>query len=225
MDANQQWRELAENYAALVDEELEAIALQAYDLTDIARQALQAEISRRHLNIELQLRAPDTEEQPSLEEELPLEKEGKKPRKGYPPGFDPEDWGLVNFTHVEDIEEARKIKACFDDAGIPSYYGPDLVDDLRLLPPSFKGALRVKVREVDSSRARAVRNNCAPPPESGEEEELTDYSVHCPKCNSAEVVFQGLDESDPDSAVAPKYTWSCEACGHQWKDDGVEAAT
>ena len=42
IDVNEQWRSLQENYAAMADEELEAIAKEAYDLTDIARQVLQS---------------------------------------------------------------------------------------------------------------------------------------------------------------------------------------
>src|SRR5215469_13100891 len=211
IDLNQQWRELQESYSAMSDEELQTIADDSYDLTDVAKQALQAEISRRHLKIELQQRAPEAEEE-------------EKPPEGYPPGFNPEDWGLTNFSYVNDPERARKIKECFDEAGIPSYLGPDLVDDVRLLPSSFQGSLQVKVREVDLNRARAVMKNCSPEPED-DDVEIPDYSGHCPKCHSTEIVLQGLDEPVEGSATAPKFTWSCDACGHQWKDDGIESET
>lgn len=212
IDVNQQWRELQESYSAMSDEELQTVADDSYDLTDMAKQALQGEISRRHLKIELRQRAPASDE------------EEQKPPEGYPPGFNPEDWDLTSFSYVDDQERARKIKECFDAAGIPSYFGPDLVDDLRLLPASFKGAVQVKVREVDLDRARAVMRDCAPEPEEADEE-IADYSGHCPKCHSTEIVFQGLDEPAEGSVTPPKFNWSCDACGHQWKDDGIEPET
>jgi hypothetical protein len=215
IDVNEQWRRLQDNYAALADEELEAIGREAYDLTDIARQALRAEISRRQLTVEL-LQSPPSEQELLAEAELAAQEREKSPR-GYPPGFDPEDWGLVSFSRADDIEEARKLKACFDEAGIPSYFGPDVVDDLRLLPSALKWPVEVKVREVDSGRARVVMAQCVPAP-AGEEEAI-DYSVHCPKCHSAEIVLQEFDES----RKGPRFNWSCDACGHQWKNDGIES--
>ena len=217
IDTNRQWRELQENYAAMADEELAAIAAQAYDLTDIARQVLAAEISRRQLTIDL-LQAPATEQVLPVGDELPALDENQS-RNGYPEGFDPEDWGLISFSHVDDIEQARKLKACFDDAGIPSYFGPGVVDDLRLLASPFKGTLEVKVREVDLGRARVVMNDCAAAPADGGTDNTAVYSAHCPKCRSTEIVFQELDES----GTAPEFSWSCDACGHRWKDDGVES--
>ena len=212
MDVTQQWRELQENYLAMADEELAAVAQEAYDLTDVARQALQAEVSRRHLPVILQLQAPTEED----------EKE-QSPPKGYPPGFDPADWGLIHFTYADSLERAREIKKCFDDAGVPSYYGPNLVDDLRLLPSPFPRSVEVQVRETDQPRAIAVLSRCAPPTADEAEEEIPDYSGHCPQCHSTEIVLQGLDASGEESAAAPKYSWSCDACGYQWKDDGIES--
>jgi DNA-directed RNA polymerase subunit M/transcription elongation factor TFIIS len=217
VDIQEQWRRLQENYASLADEELEAIAREAYDLTDIARQALQAEISRRQLTIALR-QSPATDEDLTAEEGLPTQEEGES-RRGYPEGFDPEDWGLVSFSRVDDIEQARKLKSCFDKAGIPSYFGPDVVDDLRLLPASLKGSLEVKVRELDLGRARAVQNDCMPAPAGEDEGQAVEYSAYCPKCHSAEIVFQELD----DSEAAEKFSWSCDACGYHWKDDGIES--
>jgi len=218
IDVNEQWRELQENYAAMSDEELEAGAHEAYDLTDIAKQALQAEISRRRLKFEMH------EQPPGSQEEL----EQEEPPQGYPPGFDPEDWGLIDFSYADSLERAREIKQCLDNAGIPSYFGPNLVDDLRLLPSPFPESVRVKIRETDQGRAIAALNRCAPQPEN-QDEEISEYIGRCPKCHSSEIVFQGLDESgedsSDDSAAGSKYNWSCDACGYQWKDDGIEKET
>jgi hypothetical protein len=212
MDVNEQWRVLQENYAAMADEELEAVAYEAYDLTEIAQKALQAEVARRNLPVEVRLNSPAEDKSSVPEEDLP---------DGYPEGFNPEDWGLISFSHVDSIEEARKLKASFDDAGIPSYYGPDVVDDLRLVPADFKGSLEVKVREVDQARALAVLRAFAPASDVEEEDEPSAYN--CPKCHSTEIVFRKLDKSKLAPGESPKFSWKCDARGYKWKDDGIES--
>jgi hypothetical protein len=48
-----QSRRLQERYASLTDDELEAVANDAFDLTDVAQQALQGEIASRGLHLPL----------------------------------------------------------------------------------------------------------------------------------------------------------------------------
>jgi DNA-directed RNA polymerase subunit M/transcription elongation factor TFIIS len=144
IDVNEQWRELQENYAAMADEELEAIAQEAYHLTGIAQKALQAEISRRNLNLELLLQAPADEPESSVEEEIPASEENASP---------------------EELQAE---------------------------------------------------------PGSGDEDEITDYSAHCPRCHSTEIIFRKLDKSKVEPEHDPKFSWRCDACGYKWKDDGME---
>lgn len=219
IDVNERWRVLQANYGSMADEELEAVAREAYDLTDLAQQALRAEISRRSLNIELLLHPPATEVEPSFRRGA----SGEEQRSGYPAGFDPEDWGLISFSHVGDIEQARRLKECFDEAGVPAYFGPDVVDDLRLLPTPFPGTLEVKVREIDLARARAAMSSCAGDSDDVRDEAASDYGAHCPKCHSTEIVFRKLEKSKVQPGEAPKFSWKCDACGYRWKDDGIES--
>jgi DNA-directed RNA polymerase subunit M/transcription elongation factor TFIIS len=48
----------------------------------------------------------------------------------------------------------------------------------------------------------------------------------CPRCKSPEIVFLGLDAEPKDPAEGAtadsSFNWRCDACGHRWKDDGVE---
>ena len=213
IDTNQQWRELQENYASMADEELESVAAEAHDLTEMAQKALQAELARRNLPIEVRVSAPGEDESSMQEDDGAAE--------GYPEGFNPEDWGLISFSHVDNVEEARKLKASFDDAGIPSYYGPDVVDDLRLVPADFKGSLEVKVREVDQARALAVLRAFAPASDVEEEDEPCAYS--CPQCHSTDIVFRKLEKSKVEPGASPKFSWKCDACGYKWRDDGIES--
>jgi len=214
LDANREWRRLSEAYAAMNEGELQAVADDAYELTDIAKQVLQAEISRRGLAIELQ-------------------KETRTPEDPDPPPEDatvnPADLDLVELFRVWDMDEATQVKERLHAAGVPSYLGPDLVDDIRLLHASFERGVGIKVRDFDEQRAMAALSHYSRSPQPDAPKAETDdgeYAAHCPRCHSTEIVFQSLD-LDPatKSAFDSKFNWSCDACGYQWKDDGVEAET
>ena len=53
LDPVEESRRLQERYARLSDDELQAVADEGYDLTDLAKQTLQAEILGRGLHIQL----------------------------------------------------------------------------------------------------------------------------------------------------------------------------
>src|SRR3569832_941329 len=55
LDPPAEWNRLSQLYRGKSDDELENIAAEAYDLTDIAREVLASEIRERHLPIELTL--------------------------------------------------------------------------------------------------------------------------------------------------------------------------
>ena len=52
---DQQFRQLKENYEHMTEGELAALAEEAYDLTEIAREALQAVITEKGLDLRLKL--------------------------------------------------------------------------------------------------------------------------------------------------------------------------
>jgi DNA-directed RNA polymerase subunit M/transcription elongation factor TFIIS len=77
----------------------------------------------------------------------------------------------------------------------------------------------LRVRHVDKQRALYVLSRSLPP----DSKDDTEYvSPVCPKCNSREIVFQNLEGEGLDSSFDAKFNWRCDACGHQWKDDGIE---
>jgi len=71
--------------------------------------------------------------------------------------------------------------------------------------------LKLGVMEGDLKRAHAAVERAF------EEEEDKDYAVLCPKCRSGAVVLEERDSS----STAP-FHWHCDACGHQWSDEGIE---
>ena len=217
VDVNQQWRELQENYAAMSDEELETVAQDAYDLTDVARQALQAEIARRDLRIELQQSAATPDEPASPEPETETESETEL-----------DSSQLTDLQRVWSLDEAKQLKETLDWAGVPVFFGPERVEDLAMLNDGFEHGVDVRVRDFDQQRATAALAQAAAKKEQPQEnaQEETPYTPHCPRCHSTEIVFQSLDlDPGTTSAFDSKYNWSCEACGYQWKDDGIESET
>ena len=218
---DQQWRELSERYQQMSDEEIQILANEGYELTEVAKEILQSEIARRGLKIKL------STEPPAVAGSAVAPKRDND-------DFDPEDLDLIKINPIWDMEDARRTKGILDNYGVPSYYGPDDVEDVETLGPIFAKAaaeasrrgyevgIDLKVpRRYRNQAAQALANWAADHPDSPERVDESDYAAQCPKCHSPEIVFEGLDGAAPDPADAA-FKWHCDACGHAWNDDGVE---
>ena len=109
-------------------------------------------------------------------------------------------------------------------AGIPSFLGPDRVMHLEEFQGRFDGPVGLKIRDVDRDRTVATlrRALAAAWGDNKDPDEEKNYAVLCPKCRSAKVILEGRDTDDLDkSPRRDKFQWSCDACGHQWVDDGI----
>lgn len=201
---DQQLRQTKEHYARMTEGELCALAEDAYDLTEIGREALQAIITERGFTFRLKLEPPAP---PSAEP--------------------PDDEGLINFRWPENVDEAWRWMGTLSAAGIPSFIGPDNVMHLEEFRREFDGPVSLKIREGDQERAIAAvraahaRTNRDDDTKEDPEEEK-DYAILCPKCRSAKVVLEGRDTDDlVKSPPRDKLQWICDACGHQWEDEGI----
>jgi DNA-directed RNA polymerase subunit M/transcription elongation factor TFIIS len=205
IDVQQQWRELEETYSQMADEELESLASQAYELTDIARQVLQRQITSRNLKFSLSLRPP------------PDESPGDGPRGD----LDPAELPLVHCSEVWSADEARIVMNTLYKAGIPAYLGPDLVEKVEDFPANFEKGIEVFVRDVDQQRAHAALRDINRPADDRTDDEPEASLPRCPKCGSEEIVFLELERAADHAADDPKFHWHCDACGDDWQDDGV----
>jgi DNA-directed RNA polymerase subunit M/transcription elongation factor TFIIS len=203
VDRKSQW--LKENYAHMTEDELCAVAKDAYDLTEIAREALQAVITERGFTVRLNL------ERPALS---PVD----------------DDEGLINFKWPDNVEHAWRWMQILTAAGIRSFLGPDNVMHLEEFQGKFDGPVSLKVRDVDQDRAYAAvaraweRADQARTKGDGNKEEPEEekaYAILCPKCHSTQVVLQGREPELKDPHFTAKFQWSCDACGHQWVDEGI----
>ena len=189
MNHTDQYRKLEELYAEMSDRRLEEMAEQIDNLTDMAKEVLEAEISRRGLG--------------KGTPEAPVE------------GPVPSGDELVGVWGVKDDIEAESVMSVLESAGIPAVLG---VEQYELVDGGFEDQLVVKV--VRESRLRAMELLHQHFPRELEQHAADELVVVCPSCKSPDIIFQSLD-SQPGTNVAAKFNWSCDACGHQWRDDGL----
>ena len=138
-DPAREWQRMQEVYARMSEDELEKVAGEAYGLTDIAKQALEAEIRTRRLDISL----PQSPQEP-VEEEPIGEAE-----------FDPANFELAEVRTAWDAADARMAKGILDAAGIRSYFGPDNLESIDEYKGSY--ARGVKLRVLSEHQQLAYR--------------------------------------------------------------------
>jgi DNA-directed RNA polymerase subunit M/transcription elongation factor TFIIS len=206
-DVQKQWGNLVEAYAGMSEGELTSLAEQAYELTDLARQALQAEIKARSLHVELAETASNPPERAQEEAQGDL---------------DPAELDLLPVGRVWDASEAQGLMKTLYEAGVPAYLGPEYAESVDDFRGNFEAGIDVQVRTVDHQRALAALAAASPKTDDDTEDEPS--VVVCPACKSDEVVFEELvaAASAADSAPSQKFRWRCDACGHEWEDDGIE---
>ncbi len=214
-------------YSGQLDGELEKVAGQAAELTEIAREVLRAELSRRGLNIE----ALDRTLAPTP---VPVKPPTPPPRIKTPsaelPAWLDADLALrelVTLRKFRDMPEALLAKGCLESAGIDSCLVDDNLVRLDWFWSNLIGGIKLQVDPKDFDVAQQILDQ--PIPEGFEVPGIGEYQQpHCPKCQSLDVTFQELDR--PVSYVTawlhmpiPVYrrAWRCHSCYSEWEDDGV----
>jgi DNA-directed RNA polymerase subunit M/transcription elongation factor TFIIS len=204
---------LAEHYRRLTDEELLALATRREELTELAQQALEQEISTRKLS------APSAGP--------PVATRPAPPPDFDKPDFDKEDEyaeerRLVEVGTVWSEADARRLQTLLNAWGIPFYIGPEKATSVDDVTSIFAEGIPMQVMQIGVPWAREAMRNYFPQdqPAEPELEDAGDVAVHCPKCHSEEVVFDDLVEQT--AGAEAKYRWTCDACGYEWEDSGVE---
>jgi len=231
-----EYRRLEELYAEMSDQEIEAMSGQMEDLTDTAKQVLRAEISKRGLGP----RGLDAADDPvkvarrALNAEIceqELDAQGLDTanqldpflRDPFPAGLDPARYHMYCVEKATDAAEAREIMNVLETAGLKAYLGPDNVESVDDYRGSYEEGVEIKVMKFQAKYAIAELRRFAAREAQRETSEDENLVARCPKCNSGDIVFQSIDV-EPGTEPGPdaKYNWTCDACGHQWKDDGIE---
>ena len=109
-----------------------------------------------------------------------------------------------------EADEAREIMKALYDAGIPAYLGPEYVEDVSDFRGNFDGWGRhTECEPWTSSEHWRLSRQCSP--KTGDKTEEESYAVHCPECESGEVVFEELVAAASDSTAAQKFHWRCDS--------------
>ncbi len=119
---------LAQAYAEMSEGELEKLANEAWSLTDLAREALKKEISRRKLGITLRDSAPKKEE----------------PSK------------IVILRRYTSAPEALVAKSVLDSAGIECFLGDENMIRMDWFWSNALGGVKLCVLEEDAEAAAAL---------------------------------------------------------------------
>jgi len=193
----ERWR-LAWHYGEMADGELEALAAEAGSLTEVARRALQSELNKRGLPVELQ--APAAAVTKAL----------------------PESRKLVTLRRFRDMPEALLAKSVLESAGIDCALADANIIRTDWLWSNMLGGIKLRVQEEDLEAASNLLNQNSPEPQGASGGELAELA--CPRCSSADLSLEDSHEPPTNagrlvfSAAGDDPTWICHSCGHSWQD-------
>lgn len=224
IDPEQEKRRLADFYAGQMDGELEKVAAEAYELTELAREALRSELVKRGLTPRF------TEQAPIIVKKEP-EREVGDPTPSVPPEEEISgDDGEFEFRNrilirrFRDLPEALLAKGSLDSAGIDCALGDDNIVRMDWLWSNSMGGVKLFVDAEDASAANEILSQ--PIPEHLDVPGIGDYAQpHCPKCGSLDVNFQELEPAAYASLWVgvplpfQRRAWRCRSCGAEWEDE------
>jgi DNA-directed RNA polymerase subunit M/transcription elongation factor TFIIS len=134
---DQQLQQLKGNYEYMTEGELCALAENAYDLTEIAREALQAVISERGIAVRLKLEPPATS------------------------SAEPPDENLVIFGWPEGAEAAGRTMKILAAAGIPSFLSLEVrADDVKRAQAALQRVIDDELEKDDPEEKKEYAILC-----------------------------------------------------------------
>jgi len=183
-------------YSGMSNTELERVAAAGYELSDTARQTLEAEIFRRGLSMAI----------------------------AASPGVDVYELNeTVTLRKFRDLPEALLAKGGLESAGIEAYLVDDNMVRMDWWYSNLIGGIKLKVRPDDVEAANEILSQ--PIPEAIEVEGVGSYEQpKCPQCQSLDVSYQQLNKLVSYGSLyfgfpIPLETkaWTCQACHHTWE--------
>ena len=202
LDEQLERRRLAANYAAMTDGELQRLARHADSLTELAWDALEDELDRRHLEL------PD-EATPEPRQQMEMRE-------------------LVTIRQFRDLPEALLAKGSLESSGIECFLADENLVRLDWFISNFIGGIKLNVRPADVNNAQKLLDE--PILEGLYVQGIGLYEQpRCPKCQSLDVNFQELDR--PIAYISAflrvpmpvqRSGWRCHECDAEWEDDRTD---
>lgn len=222
IDPELERKRLVEFYSRQMDGELEKVAGQAYELTDLAREALRAEMARRGLGAALVEQWPAAPIPPVQPGDPPPE----PPRVEPSPGGELEMREMVTIRQFRDLPEALFAKGSLESAGIDCALVDDNMVRLDWFYSNLLGGVKLQVSREDAADAEELLS--LPIPENFDVTGIGKYQQpRCPRCQSLDLNFQEVTPAAYLSAYLNvpipfhRRAWHCHACDAEWEDDGV----
>ena len=236
VDPERERRRLAEFYAGQMNGELEKLAGEAYELSDLARGVLKAEFEKRGLGAQL------TDHPPALGKNAPkpgdpAEEEFSELALREPEVTPPTDHGdndsqevgrrdLVTVRKFRDLPEALLAKGSLNSAGIECALADDNMVRMDWFYSNAIGGVKLLVNAGDAGEAEQILSQ--PIPDHLDVTDVGDFEQpKCPKCGSLDVSFR---KSQPAAYVSMalnvplpfrERAWHCHSCNVEWEGDGV----
>jgi Putative prokaryotic signal transducing protein len=204
LDEQRERRRLAANYADMPDGELQRLAGNAECLTELAWDALEDEMDRRHLEL-----AADPAAEPRQHMEMRQ---------------------LVTIRQFRDLPEALLAKGSLESSGIECFLADENLVRLDWFISNFIGGIKLNVRAADAENAQKLLDE--PILEGLYVQGVGLYEQpRCPKCQSLDVNFQELDRPIAYMSAflrvplpVQRPAWRCHVCYAEWEDDGAEGS-
>jgi hypothetical protein len=201
-DFEEEQQRLTQLYSTMTAEELEKVVDDSASLTDVAREVLKTELSRRGLPVDLN-------EAPAGEDVV-------------------EERHLVSVRRFRDLPEALLAKGSLESSGIECFLTDDNMIRMDWFISNLLGGIKLAVNQEDVEAATAILDE--PAPEILDVEDVGEYQQpRCPECQSLDVNFEQLGKVAYPSAwlgiPLPLHdkAWTCRSCGHHWEDqDSVD---
>jgi DNA-directed RNA polymerase subunit M/transcription elongation factor TFIIS len=204
-DDKERWR-LAWHYADMTDGEIESLAGESASLTEVARRALQSELRRRGLSIEIE--DPAVAAAASTTTASP-----KRSRK------------LATLCRFRDMPEALLAKSVLESAGIECLLADANIIRTDWLWSNLVGGVKLRVLEEDLEEATRILDLDSPTEHSAMSAGEDFQPPSCPRCHSPEVSLGDLQDSKAEvnfsataRPAAGEPLWTCRSCGNQWRE-------
>ena len=192
-DPQEERTRLEQLYAGMADEELDQLLDSADELTDLARDALKAEVEKRGGHVEYEL----------------------EPGQG-----EDEHPALITIAEFRDMQEAMLACGLLKSAGIEFFLADENTVRMNWFWSNMIGNMRLMVREQDVEAAQEILKQ---PPDMAEAEPPFEKQKcpNCGSLDiEFRGMDQGLGMSkgwDGSRSSAARDLWTCNECGAQWR--------
>ena len=202
IDWQKERQRLTALYAGMEQGELEEIAAQSESLTEVARQVLHSELSRRGISalLETSKRHP------------------ANPQQSEPP---------VMIRRYQNLPDAWLSKSILDSSGIESFLVDENLVGIDWMYSNAVGGIKLLVRSEDAETARKLLEQDTP--EKFQVDGIGEYQQpRCTRCRSLDVGFNELNKRIAYGGMLfagvpipiRNEHWKCHSCGNEWEDDG-----